>query len=947
MPRRVICFSAIDCKKPHSKRCLCNKPQAAARRRRVAILGAAVAASMILRVGAAGAQSLNVNAGNSPYSVTSGSLTYQEINIGDGSNGTLNQSGGSLTANGGFNDAIIGIHGVGTINLSGGTFSASNVNLGLSGNGFINQTGGLFTAGGVDLSVDADGTYTISAGTVIAGFYIGGGATGTLTVSGTGLVEANALQVGQYSTGIINLDGGTIRTLQFSTGFGSSTFNFNGGTLQAGASSAGFMQGLTTANVRNGGAVIDSNGFSVTIAQALLHSSIGGDAAIDGGLTKVGAGSLILAGANTYTGMTNINSGMLSLSGGSVSIASSAGVSLNASGTEFRISDTPANITIKTLSGVAGSTVTLGTNTLILSNAAGIFAGAISGGNGGLILNGGTETLSGTSNFGNTTVNGGTLNVTGSISDPTINSGGTFTGTGSVGATTVNAGGSFAPGSGTPGTSMTVNGSLALTSGALYVVAVNPSTASFATVTGAATLGGATVSANFASGSYISKQYTILNAGSINGTFSPTTLNTGLSSNFSDTLSYDATHAYLNLKLNFGIPSNLNGNQQAVGNALTSFFNATGGIPLVYGALTPAGLTQVSGETATGSQQTTFDAMSQFMGLLTDPFMSRGGGFGAPSPASGYAEENSYAAKSNPTDAFAMFNKAPIAGAYDPRWSVWTAGYGGSQSTSGNAVAGTNNTTSSVAGTAVGADYLFSPNTIAGFALAGGGTNFSVANGGSGRSDLFQAGAYIRHTEGAAYISAALAYGWQDITTNRTVTAAGFDQLRAEFNANAWSGRVEGGYRFVSPATLGIGITPYAAAQFVTFDLPAYTEQAVAGTNSFALAYGASNVTDPRSELGIRTDESWAVNGGILALRGRFTWAHDYDPNRSIAATFQSLPGAGFVVNGAAQAADSALTTASIEMKWRNGWSAAGTLEGEFSNVTSSYAGKGVVRYAW
>jgi hypothetical protein len=48
-----------------------------------------------------------------------------------------------------------------------------------------------------------------------------------------------------------------------------------------------------------------------------------------------------------------------------------------------------------------------------------------------------------------------------------------------------------------------------------------------------------------------------------------------------------------------------------------------------------------------------------------------------------------------------------------------------------------------------------------------------------------------------------------------------------------------------------------------------------------------------------------------------------------------------------AQAHDSALTTASVEMKWINGWSAAATFEGEFSNVTSSYAGKGVVRYAW
>jgi hypothetical protein len=34
-------------------------------------------------------------------------------------------------------------------------------------------------------------------------------------------------------------------------------------------------------------------------------------------------------------------------------------------------------------------------------------------------------------------------------------------------------------------------------------------------------------------------------------------------------------------------------------------------------------------------------------------------------------------------------------------------------------------------------------------------------------------------------------------------------------------------------------------------------------------------------------------------------------------------------------------------MKWLNGWSAAAIFEGQFSNVTNSYAGKGVVRYSW
>jgi uncharacterized protein with beta-barrel porin domain len=290
---------------------------------------------------------------------------------------------------------------------------------------------------------------------------------------------------------------------------------------------------------------------------------------------------------------------------------------------------------------------------------------------------------------------------------------------------------------------------------------------------------------------------------------------------------------------------------------------------------------------------------------------------------------------------------APRNPVFDPRWSVWAAGFGGSQTTDGNAVAGSNSTTSRIFGGVIGADYYFSPRTIAGFALAGGGTNFSVANGGSGRSDLFQAGAFVRHTVGKAYISGALAYGWQDITTDRTVTIAGVDQLRAEFNANAFSGRVEGGYRFVMPWIGGFGITPYAASQFTTFDLPAYAERVVSGANNFALAYAAKSVTASRTELGLRADKSYAMTNAVLTLRGRAAWAHDFNADRNIAATFQTLPGASFVVNGAAQGHDAALTTASAEMKWLNGVSLAAIFEGEFSDVTRSYAGKGVARYAW
>jgi len=42
------------------------------------------------------------------------------------------------------------------------------------------------------------------------------------------------------------------------------------------------------------------------------------------------------------------------------------------------------------------------------------------------------------------------------------------------------------------------------------------------------------------------------------------------------------------------------------------------------------------------------------------------------------------------------------------------------------------------------------------------------------------------------------------------------------------------------------------------------------------------------------------VQDAILTLRGRAAWAHDFNPDSTIGATFQTLPGASFAVNGAA-----------------------------------------------
>lgn len=343
---------------------------------------------------------------------------------------------------------------------------------------------------------------------------------------------------------------------------------------------------------------------------------------------KTGTGTLTLTGASTYTGATTVNGGTLEIGNGG-SIANSSSLTNTA---KFVVD--------------GGGSATFGS----VTNAA---TGAITVAAGGAmhddLSNAGTVTNNG-AYFANVASNTGTITNNGTWTGNVNNTGGAFLGIGSVvGNVAIGNSAVFAPGSGTAGSSMTINGSLAFSSGAFYQVAINPTTASFVNITGSATLGGASVQAVFSSGTYVAKQYTIVNAaGGVNGTFN-SLANTNLPSGFTPTLSYDGTHAFLNLPLNFVPPpgGRLSGNQQSTANAILNFFNRNGSIPIVFGALTPSGLTQLSGEGATASQQTTFDAMNQFLGALTDPFIAgRGDPLSAGGSTAGYAGESmAYAAK--------------------------------------------------------------------------------------------------------------------------------------------------------------------------------------------------------------------------------------------------------------------------------------------------------------
>ena len=137
---------------------------------------------------------------------------------------------------------------------------------------------------------------------------------------------------------------------------------------------------------------------------------------------------------------------------------------------------------------LGAKTLTVGYNDLSTT-----FSGRVQGTGGSLVKVGaGTLILSGVNNTytGTTTVNGGLLQVDGSIASSslvTVNAGGTLRGTGTVASTVIN-GGTLAPGN-SIGT-INVQGNLVFSSAAAYVVEISPSAADRTNVTGAATLGG-------------------------------------------------------------------------------------------------------------------------------------------------------------------------------------------------------------------------------------------------------------------------------------------------------------------------------------------------------------------------------------------------------------------------------------------------------------------------
>ncbi len=298
--------------------------------------------------------------------------------IGNGSSGgklalLFNQAGASmLSGNNTFTGGVT-LHSNTLVAGSAGAFNSTTPNtlsFDASSTGKLQLAGTSTTVGSINSNAilgspsienGTAGAATLTTGPSGTGTFAGviqDGAAGTLALAMAGsgtqtITGANTFTGGTtFSAGTLSFANGSLGTI--------GALTMNGGTLQWNGSNTQDISGRVTL-VSAKAAGFDTNGNAITFGTALSGA---------GNPTKIGAGTLSLTAANTYTGSTAVTGGTLRISGsGSLGSGTYTGTIGLATGTTLQYSSSATETLSGIISGAGGLTKDTSTNTLILTGA--------------------------------------------------------------------------------------------------------------------------------------------------------------------------------------------------------------------------------------------------------------------------------------------------------------------------------------------------------------------------------------------------------------------------------------------------------------------------------------------------------------------------------------------------------------------------------------------------
>ncbi len=235
----------------------------------------------------------------------------------------INVNGGVLTNASGGNEGYLY-----NINLTGGTASSSGGNWVFSSQttpmyGFNSLASPIVSVVSGPVHFNGLGEFTVAQGTTPSGIDLN--ITGIIN-GGTGIYKygPGALQVSAANTftgGFLDTAGTIV--IANNAGLGTGPLTMSGGTITNLSGTSYALANIV--NLASTGIIGVNTGDTLTMSGAITNS---------GGLTKVGAGKLLLTGVETYTGNTTVSSGRLAVSG---SLGGSANINV-ASGATFDVS---------------------------------------------------------------------------------------------------------------------------------------------------------------------------------------------------------------------------------------------------------------------------------------------------------------------------------------------------------------------------------------------------------------------------------------------------------------------------------------------------------------------------------------------------------------------------------------------------------------------------------